>query len=719
MSVPSIPDLVALTQSLVHEVPKLKGAFPDFSEQLMGMNARSQCRSVYVVGTIKSGKSTLINALLGQDLMPRGAGVKTFNLIRLQPSNEREARVLFKGTQQLKRTLDFDYRVLGFDQALPDDLFADEGLAQLEAAYSDFQQACVQDERLKLVSQDTSLGGLLSTSLARVNRTMAGLRQLSQQVDPDTRASITRDGILRFAGEQFEGYRQWTQSADVAALIKQLEIHHPFPAELAGNLELVDCQGSDSLNPLDFADIESIVQRADQLLYVVQSRLGVRQADRELLLHMGQSGAAQRLIAVLNVEVFAPLTADELGTLVKQTQDAISSSVGQEVQVLPVVALHALERLSEDSDEARLMQRLWERQGLSDVWHALQNNFNRLRGRLQDLAGRSRAQTDDPASDPVAIGAREQAGKIASALLERDSDILGVQSSQVTRNEARVAVQRIIEGEATKLNKDAAHLCMETFQTNSPLQAEIDGFLELGDAESVSLGALPEAVNETQAPGVIIDAALEQFNHAWLTEHAQARTLALRNLQNGYAQQLLEGASRILSLLANAVPEGVLDASNDSVGAESAALLLDDARDKWLPPEVAKPVVLSVTGRQGLVARFHSAKLLGKLAKSKTQAQTQRELLGKFWQQCLKAAFRQAREDRKHSIINARENFKYQYFYKLTAQVLDALQAQLLDDVEQFYAGLERLEEANRLLLDGSERVAVERYLARLGTRRR
>ena len=54
----------------------------------------------------------------------------------------------------------------------------------------------------------------------------------------------------------------------------------PFPKGLPRALSLIDCQGSDSLNPLDAADVQAIGQRADTLLYVVQSRLGLRDGDR-------------------------------------------------------------------------------------------------------------------------------------------------------------------------------------------------------------------------------------------------------------------------------------------------------------------------------------------------------------------------------------------------------------------------------------------------------
>ena len=38
-----------------------------------------------MVGAVKSGKSTMINALVGQDLLRRGAGILTAMITRVQP----------------------------------------------------------------------------------------------------------------------------------------------------------------------------------------------------------------------------------------------------------------------------------------------------------------------------------------------------------------------------------------------------------------------------------------------------------------------------------------------------------------------------------------------------------------------------------------------------------------------------------------------------------
>ena len=67
------------------------------------------CLRVAVVGTVKSGKSTLINALVGQDLLRRGAGILTAMVTRVQPGDAARAVLKFKDwaeiAEEIRRAL--------------------------------------------------------------------------------------------------------------------------------------------------------------------------------------------------------------------------------------------------------------------------------------------------------------------------------------------------------------------------------------------------------------------------------------------------------------------------------------------------------------------------------------------------------------------------------------------------------------------------------------
>ena len=110
----SLQDLEKLTRELEDTVPSIKGSFPDFkqlSEEWLQYTKRC---SFYMFGTIKSGKSTLANALTGGELLPRGSGVKTFSRARVVHHSARYGRIAFHSADQLARNFEHDFRMLGY-----------------------------------------------------------------------------------------------------------------------------------------------------------------------------------------------------------------------------------------------------------------------------------------------------------------------------------------------------------------------------------------------------------------------------------------------------------------------------------------------------------------------------------------------------------------------------------------------------------------------------
>jgi GTPase SAR1 family protein len=69
---------------------------------------------IAVAGTIKSGKSTFINSLVGKDLVKRGAGVVTSITTRIRKGKKNRANIYFKSWDainiQLQKAIDlFQY----------------------------------------------------------------------------------------------------------------------------------------------------------------------------------------------------------------------------------------------------------------------------------------------------------------------------------------------------------------------------------------------------------------------------------------------------------------------------------------------------------------------------------------------------------------------------------------------------------------------------------
>ena len=703
-----IDRLLALTTALQTEVPAVAGAFPDLGAeaQATGDGAR---RAVYVLGTIKAGKSTLVNALLERDVMPRGAGVRTFNLVHVRRAPGATARVRFRSGAELAAQLAFDFRMLGFAVELPPDPYAPGALAQLERVLEAFELVCRKDERLQEVEAEGGAGGLLSLSLARLRYTIAGLRTLERNFPAAVRERIAADASLAWEGEAFGEHERWTASPELAALIHDIELGLPYPEATPAHLSFVDCQGSDSLNPLDFADVQSIVQRADVILYVIQSRLGLRQADHELLRHLARVKAADRLLAVVNVEAFEPLSPAELDAQLARVGRDLGRSAGRRVPLLAVSALRILDHAIGGADGA-LMDALWARRGAGESLRRLDAARPELLARLAgsgETTGRADARLE---------GLVRQAADAARALLDRDRRVLGTESSGVDREEAQLAVRRVIDGEREKLRRDAAAATEAAFDGEGPIQEELDAFLDAGADRWVRERPLPATLEEGERPGAVVDAALEAFNGDWLRERAGVRRATLERLQGEFAARLDAGVGRVHRLLPQVLPEALLAATAGDAAAEregGARVRVGNAMTRRDAPHLLAPVVLPATQRRAMLAEYHSRRLLGAVGRRASGdgegSGTERNAL--LWKRAARAAFRQAREDGRHALVNVRENYKFQYFYRLVDDVLEALAGELRAAVDRHYDTLERLEAGRRLLLDAPQRERVERYL--------
>src|SRR5690606_26574066 len=74
----------------------------------------------------------------------------------------------------------------------------------------------------------------------------------------------------------------------------------------------------------------------------------------------------------------------------------------------------------------------------------------------------------------------DKAQTTARALLARDRQMYGLQSTELDAREVRTAVRRILEGEKTELHRKLQRRAFDAFDKSSPLQGDIDRFLKDG-----------------------------------------------------------------------------------------------------------------------------------------------------------------------------------------------------------------------------------------------
>ena len=275
---------------------------------------------VAVIGPIKSGKSTFLNCLLKGDYLKRGAGVVTSIVTRVRSGDRLKATLYYKSWEEVNE----DIR-----QALV--LFPSLNWRSAEGPF-DLRQ---DRERSDLRQALGALNADQRISDDARNRNMVLLSCYLQGYDAVSRFLSDHHKTAHYEAERFIEHWKFSGNESLAVYLKdiQLEINS---AAIGSNIEIADCQGSDSSNPLHLAMIQDYLRLAHLLIYVVSSRTGLRQADIKFLSMIKKMGILDNILFILNCDFsehssvedlreFAARVGDELA-LVKPNPDIYAFS---------------------------------------------------------------------------------------------------------------------------------------------------------------------------------------------------------------------------------------------------------------------------------------------------------------------------------------------------------------------------------------------------------
>ena len=242
---------------------------------------------VAVVGPIKSGKSTFINAFLGGDFLKRGAGVITSIVTRIQRGESPSAKLVLKTWGEINAEI---------SQALV--LFPSLGWRSREGAFdirnetdrSELKQVLSTLKTDQRISQDTRLQNSFLL-FAYVE----GYGQMKDMIGE-------RNDSFAYNVDDFEKHKEIVGNSSRAIYLKDICLTLPDQGGLGQNTEIADCQGSDSPNPMHLAMIQEYLLQAHFIIYVISSRIGLRQADIKFLNLIKKMGLLKNAFFVLNCD---------------------------------------------------------------------------------------------------------------------------------------------------------------------------------------------------------------------------------------------------------------------------------------------------------------------------------------------------------------------------------------------------------------------------------
>ncbi|MCD6485885.1 MAG: dynamin family protein [Syntrophobacterales bacterium] len=264
---------------------------------------------IAVVGAIKSGKSTFINAFLEGDYLKRGAGVVTSIVTKIRKGSTLTASLFFKTWDEVNDEMKEAMILFPSLERNSDDHQFDIRRAEDRTGLRRALKSLSVEKRISRGTLDAN-GVLLASYLKGYER---------------IRKELSRDGeIQRFEGTDFSKHKNFVGDDSLAVYLKDLELRIPGVNNLDDNIEIADCQGSDSPNPLHLSMIQDYLIGTHLIIYLVSSRTGIREADIKFLSIIKKMGLMENIYFVINCDLGEHDGLDDLKTLANRTLEEIS-----------------------------------------------------------------------------------------------------------------------------------------------------------------------------------------------------------------------------------------------------------------------------------------------------------------------------------------------------------------------------------------------------------
>jgi hypothetical protein len=345
-------ELLDIVQQLscLYAIPKQLPGIADtaFSEwnsacEMIRKQLSEDLLRVAVVGAIKSGKSTFVNSLLSGDYLKRGAGVVTSIVTRVRYGDTLKATLFFKSWDDVNRDIEGALVLLPHPNLTQEKGHFDIRRSADRSALGE-ALGCLDAEQL--ITQDArNANGVLLHSYLK------GYDRVKDRIGPEPVTEI-------FGEDAFDAHRAFVGEDALAVYLTDIELE-VASSHVADRIEIADCQGSDSSNPLHLAMIQDYLNVTHMIVYVISSRTGLRRADIRFLSMIRKMGILENILFVINCDFSEHGSVEDLAILVKKTVEELSM-IKPDPRVFPLSALYNLfrsmpARLSE-KDSRRYVQ---------------------------------------------------------------------------------------------------------------------------------------------------------------------------------------------------------------------------------------------------------------------------------------------------------------------------------------------------------------------------
>jgi len=300
---------------------------------------------VAVVGAIKSGKSTFANSLFNGDYLMRGAGVITSIVTRIRTGKTLKAKLYFKSWDEINDDI---HQALVLFPTLNGPQQNDGFDIRIKQQRQTLSDALTGLSPEVLITNDSkNVNGVL------MNSYLKGYDRVKDTID-------AKNVTVQYKGRRFADHRRFVSTDALAVYLRDIELEINT-GSFNSYIEIADCQGSDSSNPMHLTMIQDYLIQTHLIVYVISSRTGLRQADIQFLSMINKMGIMDNILFVVNCDLNEHESIPELNRLIERIQEELSI-IKQKPQIYTISALYNLfKELRNDlpeKDQKRLSQ--WE-----------------------------------------------------------------------------------------------------------------------------------------------------------------------------------------------------------------------------------------------------------------------------------------------------------------------------------------------------------------------
>ncbi len=670
---------------------------------------------IAVAGTVKAGKSTLANALLQRDFLKRGAGVITAFITRIVAGDEPRATVRFKSLEEVNREL---ARSL---VALP-------GGDVLSAA------ADIEDPSFRREAGEF-LGGLDRDILSKEGRfDPSFIHALNLIEGYDHVAQFLKDPVLELSGERVGEHRDLVGDEPSAVFLEDVLL--TLPARwLAEGLELSDCQGADSPNPHHLARLQAHLLDCNLLIYVVGSRVGLREADLTLVETLKGLGLTGSAFFVLNLDLDDHQDPDEVADTVARFEGELARLIETE----RVYSFSALEELARHLREEGLLSERdsirvagWETAGLDGLSREGFASF------LSDLQGELGARRNriilEHALKRMELVVQSMGAWSSSAVNLAEKEFGEIKSIEDALNRLKGAqakalggLMRGVDGVKEGLKGEIAREVDRLFAPHGPLMEETGAFIDSYQAND-KVSSEDDEARERPLP-IRMYQVFRDFReamHRALVERVNVRVAGFCREQS---QAALKGLSESVRSLWTVFLEGLKSYREPlaALGLNTAAPQDHDEPGEVAPAPLRMPLLSDAVNLEGVdvgrVALRIGSKgfrrllltIWGRITGKKPSLDAPRD-------EGLRLAKAEVKKELRRAFLDFRENIKFAYLYRLLedagrsySRELEVRAGLVISQVESLIRSLEGSGTGTRELVEGLNRLKGE--CDRLGRR--